>query len=137
SGKYLEIAPEDVPEDKKVCCPVRKGGALLVTNRTIHGSFLNRTEKVRWSMDLRYQSAVLPTNAPITRLPGESMPSVDLGVPAACYPPEADFLVRSQQRPQEVISTSEQFRQLREQHVNKPVTNRWGVHWAEPKAVEV
>lgn len=137
NGKYLEIEPEFVPEDQQRCCPVRKGGALLLTNRTIHGSFLNRTEKVRWSMDLRYQSAALPTNAPITRLPGEAEFSEDLGVPAACYPPEPDFLVRSRQRPEEVIRTPEQFRQLREQHVNKPVTNRWGVHWAEPKPVDV
>ncbi len=137
NGKYLEIAEENVPSEQKVCCPVRKGGALLMTNRTIHGSFTNYTEKVRWSMDLRYQSAALPTNAPITRLPGEDTPSEDLGVPAACYPPEADFLVRSRLRPQEVISTPEQFRRLREQHVTKPVTNRWGVDWAEPKAVDV
>ena len=53
----------DLPPGQRVCCPLRKGGALLITNRTIHGSFLNRTEIVRWSMDLRYQSAALPTNA--------------------------------------------------------------------------
>ena len=138
NGKYLEIPEEQVPEEnRKICCPVRKGGAMLMTNRTIHGSFTNRTEVVRWSMDLRYQSASLPTNAPITRLPGEDMPSQELGVPAACYPPEADFLVRSQLRPQEVIASPEQFRLLREQHVSTPVTNRWGVRWAEPKAVDV
>lgn len=133
SGRYLEIAPKDLPKGERLCCPVRKGGVLLVTNRTIHGSFLNRTEKVRWSMDLRYQSASLPTNAPMTRLPGEVMPSEELGVPAACYPPEPDFLVRSQLRPQEVITNPEEFRKLREQYEYKPVTNRWGVQWAAPK----
>ena len=54
---------------------------------------------VRWSMDLRYQSARLPTNARITRLPEEAVPAPEDGVPPACYPPEADFLVRSRQRP--------------------------------------
>ena len=134
SGKYLEIAEADLPAGQRVCCPVRKGGVLLITNRTVHGSFANRTEIVRWSMDLRYQSAALPTNAPITRLPGEAIPSQELGVPAACYPPEPDFLVRSQARPGEVVRTYDDFKALREGHQSRPVTNRWGVQWAPPKA---
>jgi phytanoyl-CoA hydroxylase len=133
SGKYLEIAEADLPAGQRVCCPVRKGGALLMTNRTVHGSFANRTEIVRWSMDLRYQSAALPTNAPITRLPGESIPSQELGVPAACYPPEPDFLVRSRERQNEVVRTYEDFKALRESHEPQSVTNRWGVQWAPPK----
>ena len=134
SGKYLEIAETDLPPGQRVCCPVRKGGALLITNRTVHGSFANRSEIVRWSMDLRYQSAVLPNNATITRLPGEALPSPELGVPGACYPPEPDFLVRSQERAGEVVRTYEDFKALREGHQPKPVTNRWGVKWAPPKA---
>ena len=51
-----------------------KRAALLMTNRTPHGSYENTTDVVRWSMDLRYQSAALPTNASITRLDGESVP---------------------------------------------------------------
>jgi len=133
SGKYLEIEGGKLPPGERVCCPVPKGGALLMTNRLVHGSFANRTEVVRWSMDLRYQSAALPTNAAITRLPGESLPSQELGVPAACYPPEPDFLVRSLRRPDEVVRTYEGFKALRESHAPGPVTNRWGVHWAPPK----
>ena len=104
-GKYLGIEEKDLPAGKRLCCPVRKGGALLITNRTVHGSFENETDGVRWSMDLRYQSAALPTNAPITRLPGETLASQELGVPAACYPPDRDFLVRSRQRPDEITRT--------------------------------
>ena len=55
-----------------MAAPVPKGGVLLLTNRTPHASFENKTDIVRWSMDLRYQSAALPTNAQITRLPGEA-----------------------------------------------------------------
>ena len=44
SGKYLEIAEADLPDGQQVCCPVRKGGVLLMTNRTIHGSFANNAE---------------------------------------------------------------------------------------------
>ncbi|MBI4558165.1 MAG: phytanoyl-CoA dioxygenase family protein [Candidatus Hydrogenedentes bacterium] len=134
SGRYLEIVEADLPEGQAVACPVPKGGAMLFTNRTIHGSFENRTDIVRWSMDLRYQSAALPTNAPITRLEGDDLPSVAAGVPAACYPPEADFLVRSQKRPNEVIRTPEAFDALRRNYAPQSVTNRWGVHWAAPKA---
>jgi hypothetical protein len=133
SGKYLEIDEKNLPEGKRVPCPVRKGGVLLMTNRTIHVSYANRTEGVRWSMDLRYQSASLPTNAPITRLEGEEVASQELGVPAACYPPEADFLVRSRKRPDEVVTTYDQFRNLRDGHKPSDVTNRWGVTWKEPE----
>ena len=133
SGKYLEIAREDLPKGDPVVCPVTKGGILLLTNRTIHGSFENTSDIVRWSMDLRYQSAALPTNAPITRLEHEDVPSVSTGVPAACYPPEADFLVRSERRPNEVMHTAAAFDALRRNHRPSDVTNRWGVQWAAPK----
>jgi len=136
SAKYLEIEEKDLPPGERVCCPVRKGGVLFVTNRTVHGSFVNRTQIVRWSMDLRYQSAKLPTNADITRLPGEDEPSPALGVPAACYPPERDFLVRSRLRPHEIIRSYEDFRRLREHPLNQPVTNRFNATWAAPKPVE-
>jgi len=133
SGKYLEIAKEDLPEGEAVACPVSKGGILLLTNRTIHGSYENTSDIVRWSMDLRFQSAALPTNAPITRLENEDVPSVSTGVPAACYPPEADFLVRSRKRPNEIIRTPEAFDALRRNHKPVEVANRWGVNWAAPK----
>jgi phytanoyl-CoA hydroxylase len=137
SGRYLEIADEDLPPGQRVCCPVPKGGALLITNRMIHGSFLNRTNGVRWSMDLRYQSASLPTNAAITRLPGEITAAQESDAPAACYPPDRDFLVRSKLRPGEVTRSYEEFRKLREAKTGVPVTNRFNVQWAEPKVAEV
>jgi hypothetical protein len=50
-------------------------------------------------------------------------------VPLACHPPEADFLVRSRQRPHEVLRTAEQFAELRAQHMPTPATDRWGKWW--------
>jgi hypothetical protein len=88
-------------------------------------------------MDLRYQNADLPTNARITREPHESQETLESGVPAACYPPEADFLVRSRTRPEEVLRTPEEFAELREKHVPQEVTNRFNVKWAEPKALKL
>jgi hypothetical protein len=130
---YLEIPDGALPKEQPVCCPVKRGGALLLNNRTPHASFENTTDMVRWSMDLRYQSAALPTNAKITRLPGEVVGTPDRsdahGAPIACYPPEPDFLVRSRVRPQEVMTDPGEFLRLRKEHVARPMTDRWKAHW--------
>lgn len=123
---YLQIPDELLPTDKEpVCVPVPKGGVLLMSNKTPHTSFDNTSDIVRWSMDLRYQSATLPTNALISRLPGETISDIEKGVPVACYPPEADFLVRSRARPDEVLTDPQSFRALRENHVRQTMTSRW------------
>ena len=131
---YLEIVEKDLPPGDWICCPVPKGGVLLLTNRTPHCSYANETDIVRWSMDLRYQNAALPTNAKIRRLPGESTPQGrsirEPGfVPLACHPPEADFLVRSRARGNEVLRTAEQFAELRTRHTPTPISDRWGKWW--------
>ena len=133
---YLEIAQEDLPEGEPVCAPVKKGGVLLMTNKTPHASFENSTDGVRWSMDLRYQSAALPTNAKITRAPGEAVESPEEGVPIACYPPEADFLVRSQTRQDEIVTSAEEFHRLRNEHIAQPMSNRFQGQWDGLKAKE-
>jgi len=120
---YLEIPEEDLPAVEPICLPMKKGSVLLLTNRTPHATFENSTDIVRWSMDLRYQSAALPTNASITRLPDETLP--EDGAPVACYPPEADFLVRSRLRPQEVVTDAAVFHTIRANHRALPVTSRW------------
>lgn len=127
SGHYLKIDDEDLPGEEPLCCPVPKGDVLLLTNMTAHASYQNKSNVVRWSMDLRYQSASLPTNAQITHLPGETVASVETGIPGACYPPEADVLVRSKQRPREVITTPEQFEKARAAHLGHEIPDRWNV----------
>ena len=127
---YLEIPDSEMQASEQVCVPVNKGGVLLLTNKTPHASFQNSTDVVRWSMDLRYQSASLPTNAPITRLPEEISNASDEEIPPACYPPEADFLVRSRRRPTEVLRSAQAFHDLRMNHVARPVTNRWDAPWS-------
>jgi ectoine hydroxylase-related dioxygenase (phytanoyl-CoA dioxygenase family) len=122
---YLEIPEDDLPPAQAIPAPVPKGGILLLSNLTPHASFENNSDVVRWSMDLRYQSAALPTNAEITRLPGEISESVEKGIPIACYPPEADFLVRSALRPTEVVTDAERFRSLRQNHRHRSTTVRW------------
>jgi phytanoyl-CoA hydroxylase len=131
SGNYLSVKEELVPEENWVACPVPKGGILLLSNKVMHASFKNLTSKVRWSMDLRYQSAHLPTNAGITRFENEIIENEESGVPAACYPPDADFLVRSVSRKNEIIKSYDDFKNLRENFEGKPVTNRYNVTWKE------
>lgn len=132
-AQYLVIADEALGGQPPVCAAVPKGGVLLLTNRTPHASFENKTDVVRWSMDLRYQSAGLPTNAKITRLPGETRSASAVGVPVACNPPEPDFLVRSRLRPQEVMKTAAEFVALRKNHVYQAATDRWGYSAAKSK----
>ncbi len=120
---YLEILPQDLPAGQVVTVPVPAGGVLLFTNRTPHQSTENVTDVIRWSMDLRYQGAHLPNNY---RAPGapEPLPPAE-GAPVACYPPEADFLIRSRQRPGEVLSRWEEFHALRTRHQAGGLTRRW------------
>ncbi len=128
---YLEIAQSDLPPGEVVTVPVRRGGVLLLTNLTPHCSTPNVSEEIRWSMDLRYQSAGLPTNAPITRLP-EELPH-EPSAPIACYPPEADVLIRSAKRRHQVIESPSEFERIRAGHAPGPITERWGnpTFWKE------
>lgn len=137
TGKYLEVKDEFLPKDNWIACPVKKGGMLLLTNKVIHGSFKNNTDGVRWSMDLRYQTAMLPTNASITRLADELDSKIIADAPAACYPPEADFLVRSTKRENEIINNYEDFKNLRENFSGEAVTNRFNVQWKELEKDEI
>lgn len=62
-GGGLEI-PEKLITKKPVAVPVRRGGALLLHRRTQHASLVNRSDRIRWSFDLRYQPTGLPTGRP-------------------------------------------------------------------------
>jgi ectoine hydroxylase-related dioxygenase (phytanoyl-CoA dioxygenase family) len=125
-GGLLQIKSNNFSDDDIVTVPVPKGGALLLTNRTPHRSIENVSDVIRWSMDLRYQSATLPTNF---ELPSGELffhPD-DHDAPVACYPPEADFLVRSQEQPNAVVTDWKHFYKLRTNHQGIPATDRWGI----------
>ena len=112
---FLRILEENLPGTEQpvpVPVPVKKGDVVIFTNRTPHCSFENNTDGIRWSFDFRYQSARMPTNARITRLPGEISPETGPLAPISCRPPEPDFLVRSKQRPEQVVTTPEAFMRL-------------------------
>jgi hypothetical protein len=66
---------------------------------------------VRWSLDLRYQSMSAPNN--IDEAPTDVTPERD-PVTMACYPPEADFVIRDTHHPEREIRSPDAFNQLRE-----------------------
>ena len=102
---FLVIQDEDLPADPRqaitAACP--RGGVVFMTNRTPHCSTPNYSDHVRWSIDLRYQSAEVPNN--VAALPkqidaaGRADPLFYEQVTVACYPPEADFVVQSRANP--------------------------------------
>ncbi len=104
-----------------------------MTNRTQHRSTPNLSDVIRWSIDIRYQSADLPTNFPPLAMArngasGNSASAADSPVPEAtltCYPPESDFLVRSRSRPEAVVRSWREFNEIRNAHVPADSTVRW------------
>jgi ectoine hydroxylase-related dioxygenase (phytanoyl-CoA dioxygenase family) len=121
---FLQIPDQALPSDDRspITVPVRAGGALLMTNLTPHQSLWNGSDHIRWSIDLRYQSADSPNNA--FQEPEDFNPNAE-PYQIACYPPEGDFVVRSKARPESVTSYEEfQRRRLRYEAVGLPGPNR-------------
>ena len=54
--------------DKLAVCPVGKGGVIFFHNRIIHRSRPNVTDRIRWSMDIRYSDATKPTGRDVPGL---------------------------------------------------------------------
>lgn len=79
---YLEIAPSEIESRQKeiIALPMKGGSAVLLNDRLIHSSKPNKSDHVRWSVDLRYQ----PTDQ-------DPMPQHGIG-----------FLVRSRKNPEKV-----------------------------------
>ena len=110
-GGYLEIIDQNLPPVEPIPVPMTAGSVLFMTNLTPHASFENQTNQVRWSLDLRYQSMSAPNN--IDEAPTDVTPE-RAPVTMACYPPEADFVIRDTQHPDREIRSPEDFNQLRE-----------------------
>ena len=61
AGNFKGIPDDKLPKTEPVCCPVPKGGVLLLQHRTLHRSVPNLSKMVRWSLDLRFSDPGLPT----------------------------------------------------------------------------
>ncbi len=122
---YLVIPDEEMSFEGALPVEMKAGDVLLMTNLTPHCSKENASQEVRWSLDLRYQSAEVPNN--VGRTPDEYTPDAE-GVEIACYPPEADFVVRSSAHPERETRTAADFAALRNRYREAnhiPYPNRW------------
>ena len=133
-GGYLEIACEDLPAPEPVACPMRAGSVLFMTNLTPHASFENNTDIVRWSVDLRYQDAVVPNN--IDEDPKDFEPERD-PVTMACLPTEGDFVIKDAQNPEREVTDIAEFKEIRTRYERTPVhkPGRGWTPFAERKTV--
>lgn len=90
---YTELDIEHLGVEKEVIpLPVKRGDAILFNDRCIHMSTPNRTNRVRWSLDLRYQ----PTDQ-------DPMPQHGVG-----------FLARSYRHPERVATLTDWLAQRAE-----------------------
>jgi len=58
---YLGIPEGELPPHTVVDCPMRVGDLLLIQHKTVHRSTPNVSDRVRWSLDLRYSDPAQPT----------------------------------------------------------------------------
>jgi ectoine hydroxylase-related dioxygenase (phytanoyl-CoA dioxygenase family) len=58
---YLGIREAALPSHTEADCPLEAGGALLIQHTTVHRSVPNVSDRVRWSLDLRYSDPAQPT----------------------------------------------------------------------------
>jgi phytanoyl-CoA hydroxylase len=110
-GGFLEIAPEDLPEGA-VPVEMKAGACLFMTGMTPHASFENKTDIVRWSMDLRYQDLSVPSN--IGEVPEDYTPERE-AVTMACFPGEAYFVIQDTENPDREMHDPEAFAELRKE----------------------
>ena len=66
---YLEVTDADAPAGERVTVPVPFGSVLLLNQLVVHRSTENISERIRWSVDLRYQRAGEPTGMDIIAPP--------------------------------------------------------------------
>jgi hypothetical protein len=108
---FLEIPEDELPVSDPVPVEMKAGDALFLTNLTPHASFKNRTDMVRWSVDLRYQGVDAPNN--VDETPDAITPERET-VTMACYPPEADFVIKDTTNPEREVHSPDAFHKLRE-----------------------
>ncbi len=131
---FLVIKDENLPGDPRrsitAACP--RGGVVFMTNRTPHCSTPNYSDHIRWSLDLRFQSADVPSNVGLWPKTIDAEGNADAAFyekgNIACYPPEADFLVSSKKTPKLVTDYAEYARRRETYDQTKPnfsVVRRW------------
>ena len=52
----LNLLQEDIPQSERLPLPTQAGSMVIFGSMLPHGSLVNQTDTIRWSMDLRYQA---------------------------------------------------------------------------------
>ena len=60
----LNVPEEERPPIKSKPLPVPAGGLILFHNYTLHHALPNESDEIRWSFDLRYHDAYMPSGRP-------------------------------------------------------------------------
>lgn len=58
------IRPDLLPKTPPLCAECPRGGVVFMSKLTPHRGLPNRSEKVRWTIDLRFQKTGTPTGRP-------------------------------------------------------------------------
>jgi len=108
AGEGTVITDEEMPDSEVVTLPMDKGDVLFLHKDIPHRSTSNRTDTVRWSMDLRYQETGTPTGRPF----------------------HPDFVARSRANPESVLTDWAEWDRLwaaakKQAAVDKPRGHRW------------
>ena len=59
-----KIPAEELPPGEPKMLPIKPGGLILFSNLVCHSSLPHASDRVRWSIDLRYQDPSKPTGHP-------------------------------------------------------------------------
>ncbi len=65
AGGGPRVVPRALPDIEPRMLPVPFGGVVFMHTHTIHRTSPNTTDRLRWSIDLRYQDPDLPTGRPV------------------------------------------------------------------------
>ncbi|MCQ6558958.1 phytanoyl-CoA dioxygenase family protein [Paenibacillus mendelii] len=96
------IVPEQLPHVEPVCAECRKGGVVIMNKYTPHRGITNRSDRVRWSIDLRYHKSGANS--------GRSF--------------QPSFAVRSKAAPENILTDHETWRSLWEASRNQPPAHK-------------
>ena len=105
----LVIPESEFEVGKAVAVPLKKGDALFFSKYTVHSSFPNNSNRIRWSFDLRYHPVGQPTGRSF--LPG--------------------FVARSRSNPESELHDPAKWREMWEKaravlaESNEPIFYRW------------
>lgn len=118
---YLYIDEADLPPGEIVTCNMKVGSVLFLNQLVPHRSFENHSDKVRWSVDLRWQNP--------------NLPSGDQGSSGLIIMRKADdpsFTVNWEAWATKQRAAHEQQRGLSQDRLSTSVSGQWMDRWREP-----